>query len=111
VHTALCVREAQLKLRYEEEVEDEITELSKEVAEEKELGVASWHEIFSTDNKMRYRLFLGISVQAIQQLSGINAILFYAPEILETFFSEEAAVYGTFVLNVINFFAILLSLS
>lgn len=40
------VRAALLQLRYEDEVEDEIIELSKEVAEEKELGVASWQEVF-----------------------------------------------------------------
>jgi Sugar (and other) transporter len=31
--------------------------------------------------------------------------MFYAPDILSTFFTEEAAIQGTFILNLINFLA------
>jgi MFS family permease len=31
--------------------------------------------------------------------------MFYAPDILNTFFTEEAAIRGTFILNLINFLA------
>lgn len=91
------------KVRFEEEIDTEIAQLKAEVQEEKERGVASWSEVFAKDNKMRYRLWLGIGLQAVQQLSGINAIMFYAPNILKIFFGEKDAVYGTFVLNAINF--------
>mmetsp|Transcript_5737 Transcript_5737/g.16156 ORF Transcript_5737/g.16156 Transcript_5737/m.16156 type:complete len:564 (-) Transcript_5737:130-1821(-) len=91
------------KIRYDDELDREMTKLVYEVEEEKERGTASWPEIFSKENKMRYRLFLGIGLQAMQQLAGINAIMFYAPRILETYFSADAAVYGTFVLNGVNF--------
>lgn len=98
------------KLRYDHEVDEEHEKMKVEVEEEKTLGVSTWKEVFAVENKMRYRLYLGIGLQGIQQLSGINAIMFYAPKILETFFSEEAAVYGTFVLNVINFLATFITL-
>lgn len=35
--------------------------------------------------------------------------MFYAPDILNTFFSESASVYGTFALNVINCLATIIT--
>jgi len=91
------------KTRYEEEIQGEVEELTKETAEEKEIGVSSWSELFSKSNMMRYRLLLGIGLQTVQQLSGINAIMFYAPTILNRFFGSHQAIVGTFILNIINF--------
>ena len=39
-------------------------------------------ELFST--KMRFVLFLGLGLAVLQQLSGINAVLYYAPMIFES---------------------------
>jgi SP family sugar:H+ symporter-like MFS transporter len=72
------------KLRYEDEIEPEIKKLRAEVEEERSLGVAPWKEVFSTTDKMRGRVALGMSFQAFQQLCGINAIMFCAPDILKT---------------------------
>ena len=54
---------------------------------------------------------LGVALQSIQQLSGINAIMFYAPTILERFFGAEGGIIGALVLNVINFFATFLTVA
>jgi sugar porter (SP) family MFS transporter len=91
------------KTRFEEDIEHEVAELQEETAEEKNEGKARWKEVFSKKNNMLYRVLLGMSLQLFQQLSGINAIMFYAPDILNTFFTQEQSVIGTFVLNVINF--------
>lgn len=91
------------QVRYEDEVDDEVKELVKEAQEEKEMGVASWREVFEVNHKMRYRLLLGIGLQSVQQLSGINAIMFYAPNILKVFFGEEDSILGSFVLYFVNF--------
>jgi MFS family permease len=91
------------KLRYEDEIDDEVRKIRKEVAEEERLGVASWRELLSDDNQMRYRLMLGITLNIVTQLSGINAIMFYAPDILDTFFTPSQAIVGAFALNLINF--------
>jgi len=95
-------REALARTRYEDELEEELEILAQECFEEKKLGVASWSEIFDVTNKMRYRLLLGIGLQTVQQLSGINAIMFYAPTILNKFFGSSQAIRGTFILNTIN---------
>lgn len=95
------------KVHYEDEIEPEATKLLEEVKEEKLLGVVSWREVFAKGNN----LFLGMSFQAFQQLCGINAIMFYAPDILNTFFTEEQAIKGTFGLNLINFLATFITIT
>jgi len=89
------------KVHYEDEIEKEALKLREEVEQEKLLGVASWREVLAKDN----HLLLGMSFQAFQQLCGINAIMFYAPDILNKFFTEDQAIKGTFGLNLINFLA------
>jgi MFS transporter, SP family, sugar:H+ symporter len=91
------------KVRFPDEIEGELEELVKETKEEKELGVATWGEVFHVENKMRYRLLLGIGLQSTQQLSGINAIMFYAPTILKEFFGEEDSIISSFMLYLVNF--------
>lgn len=95
-------RKALAKMRFEDEIEAEYAKITKEIEEERRMGVAPWSEVFSTDNMMRRRVVLGIVFFGFQQLSGINAVMFYAPDILDTFFSEDTAIYGTFVLNLVN---------
>mmetsp|Transcript_16196 Transcript_16196/g.18652 ORF Transcript_16196/g.18652 Transcript_16196/m.18652 type:complete len:502 (-) Transcript_16196:125-1630(-) len=97
--------EALRKIRFEDEIEDEKKKLQKEVQEELDVGSAPWSEVFSEKNGMRKRVFLGMSFQTFQQLCGINAIMFYAPDILATFFTSDQAIVGTFALNTINFLA------
>jgi SP family sugar:H+ symporter-like MFS transporter len=99
------LKESLAKLRFEDEIESEVKKLQAEVEEDRAIGVATWSEVFSTENNMRKRLTLGCMFQGFQQLCGINAIMFYAPDILNTFFTESEAIYGTFGLNGINFLA------
>jgi sugar porter (SP) family MFS transporter len=98
------------KVRFENEVVAEAARLREEAIKEKCLRQASWREIFARDNSMRYRVLLGCALQAFQQLCGINAIMFYAPDILATFFSSRQAIMGAFILNGINFCATFITL-
>jgi len=93
------------KLRFEEDVEADLLELKEESEEEQRIGVASWGELFGSKNRLRYRVLLGMSLQLLQQWCGINAIMFYAPDILNEFFSPHASIVGAFALNAINFLA------
>ena len=99
------VRAALKRVRFGDEIDAEVKKMEHEVMQEKKLGHAPWSEVFSTKNGMRRRIMLGISFFAFQQLAGINAVMFYAPDILNTFFTEHEAIIGTFILNLVNFLA------
>jgi hypothetical protein len=98
------LKQAMEKLRYEDEIESEIKKLKQEVEEEKLLGSASWSELLSSESTVRGRLLLGMSLQAFQQLCGINAIMFYAPDILNTFFTEDQVRVSKPVISTSSFF-------
>lgn len=104
-------RQAMAKIRFEEQLDSEMEELILEANAEVTLGVACWSEIFSNDNRMRFRVMLGVALQSIQQLSGINAIMFYAPTILERFFGKSGGIVGALVLNIVNFFATFITIA
>ena len=53
------LREVMNKLRYVDDVQHAMESINKEVKEDKELGDASWREVFASSNKMRYRVLLG----------------------------------------------------
>jgi len=99
-------KKALLMVRFEDQIEWEIEQLEMEVTLAEERGEANWTEVFDNNNsKMGYRVFIGCALQSIQQLSGINAIMFYAPRILEDFFGAAGSIYGALALNVVNFFS------
>jgi MFS transporter, SP family, sugar:H+ symporter len=131
-------REALAKVRFEDQLDWEAENIECEVKEEVARGIATWPEIFSVDNKMKYRVLMGMGLQTIQQLSGINAIMvrlnhfllpwhtvitvhthyalffflqFYAPTILERFFGSKGGIYGAMALNVINFFSTFITIA
>lgn len=53
--------------------------------------------------KLRLALFVGIGLSVFQQVTGINAILYYAPEIFKSFGSDvNASLLETSLLGVVN---------
>lgn len=54
---------------------------------------------------MLYPVFLGIGVMFVQQWTGINTIIYYAPTILKLagFSTNSSAVYATIAIGVVNF--------
>lgn len=93
-------------VRFEDQIEWELEQLEMEAKAAEETGEASWGEVFDNSNsRMGYRVFVGCALQSIQQLSGINAIMFYAPRILEGFFGATGSIYGALALNIVNFFS------
>ena len=105
-------RNALGKVRFENQIDWEIDELEMEHNEKKEMGEATWREVFDdNNNKMKTRTTIGILLQSIQQLSGINAIMFYAPSIFEDFFGSKGGIYGALALNIINFFSTFITMA
>jgi SP family sugar:H+ symporter-like MFS transporter len=65
-------RAALLMVRFEDQMDREMEVIRLEVQEENDAGQATWAEVFSQENKMRYRVYLGCALQSIQQLSGVS---------------------------------------
>jgi SP family sugar:H+ symporter-like MFS transporter len=96
------------KLRNAEDVEHSIDTINAEVEEDRSLPIASWSDVFSTHNNMRRRVFLGIGLQAFNQLSGNEAINFYAPVILKSIF--ENSILVSFFIGIVNLFAVIVAI-
>lgn len=98
------------RIRYEEDIPHSTEAIEEELREERELGIASWCEIFRKADKLRYRVLLGIGMQFLNQLSGNETINFYAPKILSTVFTESQSLVGAFLLGVVNLVAVVFAL-
>ncbi|CAF3796445.1 unnamed protein product [Rotaria sp. Silwood1] len=59
----------------------EYNEIKNEIAVEREQSVQSYSQLFRVP--LRRRLLIGLSIQFLQQLTGINSIMYYAPEIFK----------------------------
>ena len=86
------------------EIRAELEEIRLAFQHEKELGESSYLDCFrATDNKILLRTLTGISIQACQQLTGINFILYYG-----TVFFQNAGIRNPFLItiatNIINMF-------
>lgn len=63
------------------DVLDEYNDIKNEIECEREQSVKSYAQFFHPP--LRRRLILGISIQILQQLTGINSVMYYAPEIFK----------------------------
>ncbi|KAK9722602.1 hypothetical protein K7432_002549 [Basidiobolus ranarum] len=83
--------------------EEELTEIELNIQFEREIGPGSWSELLGP--KLFARLLIGVSIQTFQQLTGINAIMYYAPSILQSlgFGSTGARLLATALNGVVNF--------
>ncbi|MCP9767837.1 sugar porter family MFS transporter [Lacihabitans sp. LS3-19] len=95
------------KLREPKEAEDEYNETKKLLEEEKN-NKSSWKELFS--ERLRIPLFIGIGIFAIQQFSGINAIIYYSTDIFKQLFSDSDATIATVGVGVVNTLATILGM-
>jgi len=86
------------------ELQAELNEVRVAYRREKELGESSYLDCFrSTENKILLRTLTGIFIQAWQQLTGINFIIYYG-----TVFFEKSGISNPFLIaiaiNIINVF-------
>ncbi|CAG8476500.1 15646_t:CDS:10 [Rhizophagus irregularis] len=63
-------------------VQEEFREIKETVIFEREIAAKSYWELLKVGpENIRRRVLLGVFIQAFQQLTGINAIMYYAPQI------------------------------
>jgi sugar porter (SP) family MFS transporter len=95
------------QLRTPEEAVAEYNETLKLLEEEK-LNKSNWMELFMP--KLRIPLFIGIGIFAIQQFSGINAIIYYSTDIFKSLFSDSQATLATVGVGIVNSLATILGM-
>ena len=71
-------KEVLMKIRSEEDVDDELDEMQREVDLNKN---ANWRDLFKTKNG-RHATFIGCCLQLFQQLVGINTVMYYSATII-----------------------------
>lgn len=64
---------------------------------------SSGFALFRTNSNFRRAVFLGVALQIVQQLSGINIVMYYAPKIFGIIgFDETARLWGMTGVGLIN---------
>lgn len=90
-------------------VAEELEKIVAGVEAEKAAGNASWKELFTGQPKIFYRLFVGVMMQSLQQLTGDNYFFYYGTSIFKSVGlndSFETAI----VLGIVNFASTFLAL-
>ncbi|CAG8532396.1 4293_t:CDS:10 [Cetraspora pellucida] len=89
-------------------VTDEFNEIKENVIFEREFGAKSYLELVKIGpENIRKRVILGIAIQAFQQLTGMNAIMYYAPRIFASagIINNSSSLLATGVNGVVNMLA------
>jgi sugar porter (SP) family MFS transporter len=86
------------RTRPDEEVEGEAAEIRETIEAE---STSSYRDLFA--KPLRPALRVGIGVPAINQLVGVNAVIYYTPTILkQTGFGSSASILGSVGVGVVN---------
>ncbi|UMM64279.1 sugar porter family MFS transporter [Aristophania vespae] len=90
------------------DLRDDPLEAAKEIhaiREQLETKQEGW-KLFRTNSNFRRSVALGITLQAMQQLAGINIVMYYAPKILESAnFDQQSQMWCTAIIGMVNMLA------
>lgn len=91
---------------------EEIARELEEIEENLEEDQAGW-ALFRTNKNFRKAIFLGIGLQVIQQLTGINVVMYYAPKIFQAagFGSTAEQMWGTVLVGIVNVLATFIAIA
>ena len=95
-------REVLHELRQNERVvDDEVRDIEEQLRRPQ----VGWR-LFRENGNFRRSVFLGVALQAIQQLTGINVVMYYAPRIFGAAgFQGHAQLWGTAIVGLVNVLA------
>jgi sugar porter (SP) family MFS transporter len=105
-------RESLVKVDGPEAADEELATLEANVEAEAKEGEATWGEVFSPG--LRRALWVGVGLAAFQQITGINAIIYYANEIFAEagFTTAQAQAKATlYAVGLVNVLATLIALA
>lgn len=87
-----------LRIHGEEEAKKEVLDIKKSFQQEN----GSLKQLFSPG--LRMALIIGVSLAVLQQVTGINAVMYYAPEIFKTMGAgTNASLVQTILIGFVNF--------
>jgi len=66
------------------EINTEMDEVRIKAEQELEQGDVSWKELFSTHDRIAWRVLIGVGVQIGQQITGINFFFSYGQQFAQT---------------------------
>lgn len=94
------------RLRGGHNVEAELEEIQDSFANQQDV---TWGELFSP--RLRVVLVIGLVLALMQQMTGINTVIYYAPSILESagFGTASLSILGTMGVGLINVLATIVS--
>src|SRR3990167_1068008 len=92
----------------EEEIQREVAEIKSNL-QQKQNGF----QLLLTNSNFRRAIVLGIGLQFIQQLTGINVIMYYAPRIFKIagFATTSGQMWGTVIVGVTNMLATFIAIA
>jgi sugar porter (SP) family MFS transporter len=105
-------RASLLKVDGPEIADAELTQIENDLVAEEQEGQASWGEVMAPS--LRRALWVGIGLAVLQQVTGINAIIYYANEIFaEAGFTtaEQQAKATLWAVGVVNVLATLIAVA
>ncbi|OXM16107.1 sugar porter family MFS transporter [Paenibacillus herberti] len=95
-----------VKVHGEEAARQEVLDMKESFKNE---GTGSYKMLFKPG--LRMALLVGVGLSALQQLSGINAVMYYAPEIFkQTGLGADASLVQTILVGAVNFAFTILAL-
>ena len=101
-------RAALRRVRQAEDVDAELREIAGDIAQDRP---AAWSELASPD--LRPALVVGIGLAVFQQVTGINTIIYYAPQIFQAagFGTATTALAATIGIGVVNVLATVVAIA
>ena len=91
----------------QKEAASEINDISRGL-QQKQRGFS----LFLENPNFRRSVMLGIGLQIVQQLTGINVVMYYAPRIFEVAgFGQDGQMWGTAIVGLVNMLATFIAIS
>src|SRR5262245_35117258 len=96
------------RVRHDEIVDGELRQIAADIAQDRP---AAWRNLAAPE--LRPALLVGIGLAVFQQVTGINTIIYYAPQIFEAagFGSATTALAATMGIGVVNVLATLVAIA
>src|SRR5438094_511706 len=96
------------RVRHEQKVDAELQQIAADIAQDRP---AAWRNLSAPE--LRPALLVGIGLAVFQQVTGINTIIYYAPQIFEAagFGSVTTALAATIGIGVVNVLATVVAIA